>query len=48
MTTEQLLKPLADGLSQSHPGFSSKDLARAFTAAEKAHAGQLRNLVRLI
>jgi GTP pyrophosphokinase len=38
----QLLKPLLDGLSQSHPGFSSSDLEKAFAAAEKAHAGQLR------
>jgi GTP pyrophosphokinase len=42
MTTMQLLKPLIDGLSQSHPGFSSSDLKKAFAAAEKAHAGQLR------
>jgi GTP pyrophosphokinase len=42
MTTMQLLKPLIDGLSQSHPGFSSTDLEKAFAAAEKAHAGQLR------
>ena len=42
MTTMQLLKPLIDGLSQSHPGFSSGDLEKAFAAAEKAHAGQLR------
>ena len=42
MTTMQLLKPLLDGLSQSHPGFSSSDLEKAFAAAEKAHAGQLR------
>jgi GTP pyrophosphokinase len=42
MTTMQLLKPLIDGLSQSHPGFSSSDLEKAFAAAEKAHAGQLR------
>jgi GTP pyrophosphokinase len=42
MTTMQLLKPLIDGLSQSHPGFSSSDLEKAFEAAEKAHAGQLR------
>jgi GTP pyrophosphokinase len=42
MTTIQLLKPLIDGLSQSHPGFSSTDLEKAFAAAEKAHAGQLR------
>ena len=42
MTTQQLLKPLADGLSRSHPGFSNSDLERAFIAAEKAHSGQLR------
>jgi GTP pyrophosphokinase len=42
MTTIELLKPLADGLSRSHPGFSSSDLERAFNAADKAHAGQLR------
>ena len=42
MTTQQLLKPLVDGLSRSHPGFSNSDLERAFIAAEKAHSGQLR------
>jgi GTP pyrophosphokinase len=42
MTTIELLKPLVDGLTQSHPGFSNKDLERAFIVAEKAHAGQLR------
>ena len=42
MTPSQLIKPLADGLAQSHPGFSNKDLERAFTAADKAHTGQLR------
>jgi GTP pyrophosphokinase len=42
MTTIELLKPLVDGLSLSHPGFSSSDLEKAFAAAEKAHAGQLR------
>jgi len=42
MTTIELLKPLVDGLSQSHPGFSSSDLEKAFAAAEKAHAGQHR------
>jgi len=42
MTTIELLRPLVDGLSQSHPGFSSSDLEKAFAAAEKAHAGQLR------
>lgn len=42
MTTIELLKPLVDGLSQSHPGFSSSDLEKAFAAAAKAHAGQLR------
>ena len=42
MTTIELLKPLVDGLSQSHPGFSNSDLEKAFAAAEKAHAGQLR------
>ena len=42
MITIELLKPLVDGLSQSHPGFSSSDLEKAFAAAEKAHAGQLR------
>lgn len=42
MTPSQLLKPLSDGLAQSHPGFSNKDLERAFTVADKAHAGQLR------
>jgi len=38
MTTLELLKPLVAGLSLSHPGFSNKDLERAFIAAEKAHA----------
>jgi len=42
MTTIELLKLLVDGLSLSHPGFSSSDLEKAFAAAEKAHAGQLR------
>ena len=42
MTTQQLLKPLVDGLTRSHPGFSNLDLERAFIAAEKAHSGQLR------
>ncbi len=42
MTTIELLKPLSDGLSRSHPGFSNSDLERAFNAADKAHAGQLR------
>ena len=42
MTTQELLKPLSDGLAQSHPGFSSKELERAFVAAEKAHQGQVR------
>ena len=42
MTTIELLKPLVDGLSQSHPGFSSSDLEKAFATAEKAHAGQFR------
>jgi len=42
MTPSQLLKPLADGLAQTHPGFSNADLERAFIAAEKAHTGQLR------
>ena len=42
MTTQQLLKPLVDGLARSHPGFSNSDLERAFIAAEKAHSGQLR------
>lgn len=42
MTTVDLLKPLVDGLTQSHPGFSTLDLEKAFIAAEKAHAGQLR------
>jgi guanosine-3',5'-bis(diphosphate) 3'-pyrophosphohydrolase len=42
MTTIELLKPLVDGLSLSHPGFSSSDLEKAFAAAEKAHAGQVR------
>jgi GTP pyrophosphokinase len=42
MTTIELLKPLVDGLTQSHPGFSNKDLERAFIAADKAHTGQLR------
>ena len=34
MTTIELLKPLVDGLSQSHPGFSSSDLEKAFAAAK--------------
>ncbi|MEY3904254.1 MAG: hypothetical protein RIT08_170, partial [Actinomycetota bacterium] len=42
MTSKQLLKPLVDGLTRSHPGFSNSDLERAFIAAEKAHSGQLR------
>ena len=42
MTTQQLLKPLVDGLTRFHPGFSNLDLERAFIAAEKAHSGQLR------
>ena len=42
MTTIELLRPLVDGLSQSHPGFSNSDLEKAFAAAKKAHAGQLR------
>jgi GTP diphosphokinase / guanosine-3',5'-bis(diphosphate) 3'-diphosphatase len=42
MTTQELLKPLSDGLAQSHPGFSNIDLEKAFTAAEKAHSGQVR------
>ena len=42
MTTTQLLKPVAEGLAKSHPGYSASDLERAYVAAEKAHAGQLR------
>ena len=42
MTTTQLLKPVAEGLAKSHPGYSTSDLERAYVAAEKAHAGQLR------
>ncbi len=42
MTTTSLLKPLVDGLSQSHPGFALSELEKAFTAAEKAHSGQVR------
>jgi len=42
MTTTQLLKPLIDGLTKSHPGVSIGELERAFTAAEKAHTGQVR------
>ena len=42
MTTTSLLKPLVDGLSQSHPGFALSELEKAFTTAEKAHFGQLR------
>ncbi len=42
MTTTSLLKPLVDGLSQSHPGFALSELEKAFTTAEKAHSGQLR------
>lgn len=42
MTTVELLKPLSDGLARTHPGFSISDLERAFTAANKAHSGQLR------
>ena len=42
MTTQELLKPLSDGLAQSHPGFSNSDLEKAFIAAEKAHSGQIR------
>lgn len=42
MTSTSLLKPLVDGLSQSHPGFALSELEKAFTAAEKAHSGQLR------
>lgn len=42
MTTVELLKPLSDGLARTHPGFSISDLERAFTAADRAHSGQLR------
>ena len=42
MTTTQLLKPLIDGLTKSHPGVSTGELERAFIAAEKAHTGQVR------
>ena len=42
MTTTQLLKPVAEGLAKSHPGYSISDLERAYEAAEKAHSGQLR------
>jgi len=42
MTTTQLLKPLIDGLTKSHPGVSTRELERAFIAAEKAHTGQVR------
>ena len=42
MTSTQLLKPVADGLAKSHPGYSNSDLERAYVAAEKAHSGQLR------
>jgi GTP pyrophosphokinase len=42
MTGTQLLKPVADGLAKSHPGYSNADLERAYAAAEKAHSGQLR------
>jgi GTP pyrophosphokinase len=42
MTSTQLLKPVADGLAKSHPGYSKTDLERAYVAAEKAHSGQLR------
>lgn len=42
MTTTQLLKPLLDGLTKSHPGVSTGELERAFFAAEKAHTGQVR------
>ncbi|MEY3890025.1 MAG: hypothetical protein RLY62_207 [Actinomycetota bacterium] len=42
MTTTQLLKPLIDGLTKSHPGVSAGELERAFIAAEKAHTGQVR------
>jgi GTP pyrophosphokinase len=42
MTSTQLLKPVADGLAKSHPGYSTSDLERAYVAAEKAHSGQLR------
>jgi GTP pyrophosphokinase len=42
MTSTQLLKPVADGLAKSHPGYSNSDLERAYFAAEKAHTGQLR------
>jgi len=42
MTTLSLLKPLVDGLTHSHPGFSISELEKAFKAAEVAHAGQLR------
>jgi GTP pyrophosphokinase len=30
------------GLTNTHPGFETKDLERAFIAAEKAHTGQVR------
>ena len=42
MTTISLLKPLVDGLTQSHPGFAREELEKAFIAAEKAHTGQVR------
>jgi len=48
MTSTQLLKPVADGLAKSHPGYSNSDLERAYVAAEKAHSGQLKNQVNLI
>ena len=37
MTPSQLLKPLADGLAQTHPGFSNADLERAFIAVSYTH-----------
>jgi len=35
MTTQELLKPLSDGLAQSHPGFSNSDLEKAFMPLKK-------------
>jgi GTP pyrophosphokinase len=42
MTPTDLLKPLIEGLSHTHPEFETKDLERAFLAAKAAHTGQVR------
>ena len=44
MTTQELLKPLSDGLAQSHPGFSNSDLEKAFIAPSNAIEFQLTEI----